>query len=135
LVLIDVKYGYDLKPRKQKYLRLNSPQPLRKPSNYRMIQYYSHSRKLHFKNLNTIVFKSLHLEPFHQPFLWWVFQYRVSQTICLGWLWAGVLLISASWIARIIGMSHWHLVSLGTLKIFPKYICMCLYEYILGMNT
>jgi hypothetical protein len=32
---------------------------------------------------------------------------RVSQTICQGWLPALVLLISASWGARIIGVSHW----------------------------
>jgi hypothetical protein len=34
------------------------------------------------------------------------FQDRVSWTICLGWLWATILLISASWVARIIGVSH-----------------------------
>jgi hypothetical protein len=27
-------------------------------------------------------------------------------TICLGWLWPAILLISASWVARIIGASH-----------------------------
>jgi hypothetical protein len=36
------------------------------------------------------------------------FQARVTQTICLGWLWTTVLLISASWVARITGVSHWH---------------------------
>jgi hypothetical protein len=39
-------------------------------------------------------------------FLWRVFWDRVSQTICLGWLRTMILLISASWVARIIGMSH-----------------------------
>jgi hypothetical protein len=34
------------------------------------------------------------------------FQDRVSRTICLDWLWTAVLLISASWVARITGMSH-----------------------------
>jgi hypothetical protein len=29
-------------------------------------------------------------------------------TICLGWPQTAVLLISASWVARITGMSHWH---------------------------
>jgi hypothetical protein len=29
-------------------------------------------------------------------------------TICLGSLWTTILLISASWVARIIGMSHQH---------------------------
>jgi hypothetical protein len=33
---------------------------------------------------------------------------RVSQTICQGWLQTAILLISASWIARITGMSHWY---------------------------
>jgi hypothetical protein len=32
----------------------------------------------------------------------------VSQTSCLGWLQTVILLISASWVARIAGMSHWH---------------------------
>jgi hypothetical protein len=27
-------------------------------------------------------------------------------TICLGWLWTSILLISTSWVARITGMSH-----------------------------
>jgi hypothetical protein len=34
------------------------------------------------------------------------FQGRVSQTICPGWSWTVILLISASWVARIIGVSH-----------------------------
>jgi hypothetical protein len=33
---------------------------------------------------------------------------RVLQTICLGWLWTVILLISTSWVARIIGVSHQH---------------------------
>jgi hypothetical protein len=33
------------------------------------------------------------------------FWHGVSQTICLGWLQTAVLLISASWVARIIGVS------------------------------
>jgi hypothetical protein len=39
------------------------------------------------------------------------FQDRVSQTICLGWLWTTILLVSASWVARITGMSQWCLAS------------------------
>jgi hypothetical protein len=42
------------------------------------------------------------------PFLWWVFFNIVSQTICLGWLWTAVLLISAPWVAGITGVSHLH---------------------------
>jgi hypothetical protein len=41
-------------------------------------------------------------------FLWRVFQHRVSWTICLGWLPTTILLISASWVTRITGMSHRH---------------------------
>jgi hypothetical protein len=34
--------------------------------------------------------------------VWWIFfQDRVLGTICPGWLWTTILLISASWIARI----------------------------------
>jgi hypothetical protein len=32
----------------------------------------------------------------------------VSRTICLGWLWTTILLISPSWVTRITGESHWH---------------------------
>jgi hypothetical protein len=34
------------------------------------------------------------------------FRDRVSWTICSGWLWTLILLICASWIARITGVSH-----------------------------
>jgi hypothetical protein len=34
------------------------------------------------------------------------YQDRVSQTICLGWLRTANFLISASWVAKIIGVSH-----------------------------
>jgi hypothetical protein len=33
---------------------------------------------------------------------------RVSRTICPGYIRTTILLISVSWVARIIGMSHWH---------------------------
>jgi hypothetical protein len=39
-------------------------------------------------------------------FLWRVFQDRVLQTSCPSWLWTTVLLISASHVARITGVSH-----------------------------
>jgi hypothetical protein len=42
------------------------------------------------------------------PFFVCYFQDRVSQTICPGWLRTTVLLIAASQVARIIGVSHWH---------------------------
>jgi hypothetical protein len=41
--------------------------------------------------------------------LWWVFWVRVLWAICPGWLWTEILLISASWVARITGLSHQHL--------------------------
>jgi hypothetical protein len=40
------------------------------------------------------------------PLFFWA---RVSQTICPGWLGTPILLISASWVARITGLSHQHL--------------------------
>jgi hypothetical protein len=44
----------------------------------------------------------------HQPlFVKGFFQDRVLQTVCTGWLWTTILLISTSWIARITGLSHW----------------------------
>jgi hypothetical protein len=59
---------------------------------------------------------------------------RVSQTICLGWLQNVILLISASWVAKITGVSHQHsafpnshfplLLSWNIL--FPKFSCYCL---------
>jgi hypothetical protein len=47
--------------------------------------------------------------------LWWVFWNRVSWTICSGWFWTPVLLISASWVVRVTGVSHQHLAQLLTL--------------------
>jgi hypothetical protein len=39
-------------------------------------------------------------------FLWWVFFVKIeSRTICPGWFWTMILLISASWVARITGVS------------------------------
>jgi hypothetical protein len=54
---------------------------------------------------------------------------RVSWTICPFWLWTSILLISASWVTRIIGVSHQHLVPFPFLKwlqhvsIFHIYTC------------
>jgi hypothetical protein len=42
-------------------------------------------------------------------FWWWFFfRDRVLQTICPGWLWTTILLITVSWVARISGVSHHH---------------------------
>jgi hypothetical protein len=43
------------------------------------------------------------------PFCVRYFQDRVSWTICLGWLQTSILLMVSSWVARIIGVSNWHL--------------------------
>jgi hypothetical protein len=48
---------------------------------------------------------SLTLKPLYHPFFGLYFGDGVSWTICLGWL-QTTILISASWVARIIGMSH-----------------------------
>jgi hypothetical protein len=80
----------------------------------------------------------LHLEPLHQPFFMMGF-FEIES-----WFQATILLMSASWVARIIGISHRHLSRewvlkkyigwLGTLKISVhscflncqrKYIWMC----------
>jgi hypothetical protein len=51
-------------------------------------------------------------------FLWRVFPDRVSWTICLGWLRTAIILISASWVARIAGVSH---LCLSYSLLVPKY--------------
>jgi hypothetical protein len=52
------------------------------------------------------------------------FQNRVSLTICLGWLQTVILLISAFWVTRITGVSHWHPAGVDFITIF-------LYTYII----
>jgi hypothetical protein len=53
---------------------------------------------------------ALPLEPLCQSlFVMVLFSDRVSRTICLGWLQTTIFLISASWVVRITGMSHWML--------------------------
>jgi hypothetical protein len=56
---------------------------------------------------------------FHQPFLCvcdGFLQDRVLRTISPGWLQTMILLISASWVARITGMSHWSRLPLVTIS-------------------
>jgi hypothetical protein len=45
------------------------------------------------------------------------FQNRVLWTICLGWVWTMILLISATWVPRITGVSHQHLALLSILLV------------------
>jgi hypothetical protein len=52
------------------------------------------------------------LSHYTSPFLWWLFQDRVSWTISLGWFGTEILLISAFWIARITDVSHRYLAAL-----------------------
>jgi hypothetical protein len=63
--------------------------------------------------------QDLHLEPLHQPFYcdFFFFWDRISQTICPGWLWTTVLLISASWIATITGVSQGHPAKFSTYEV------------------
>jgi hypothetical protein len=51
-----------------------------------------------------------HLSHSSSPFLCWVFSSEglLCMTDCQGWLQTMILMISASWVARITGMSHWH---------------------------
>jgi hypothetical protein len=57
--------------------------------------------------------QGLHLEPLHL-FCEGIFQDRISQTICLGWLPTVILLIS--WVARIAGMTRWRPAQLLSFK-------------------
>jgi hypothetical protein len=51
--------------------------------------------------------QGLHLEPLHQPYACkGFFMIGFLELFCLGWLWTMILLISASWVARITGVSH-----------------------------
>jgi hypothetical protein len=61
-----------------------------------------------------------HLSHFTSPVLF--FWDRVSWTICLGWLWTSILLISASWVARITDLSPAGLVILemGSLELLAQ---------------
>jgi hypothetical protein len=57
-----------------------------------------------------------------RPFLWWVFWARVSRIICPNWLQVMILLISASWVARITGVSHQTIViSLLKGSLYPSF--------------
>jgi hypothetical protein len=48
------------------------------------------------------------------------FEDRVSGTICPKWSQTLILLISASWVTRIIGMSHWRLASDDSIRFCPE---------------
>jgi hypothetical protein len=52
---------------------------------------------------------TLPLDPYLQSILLWLFQRWGLWTIFQGWLQTTIFSISASQIARITGMSHWHL--------------------------
>jgi hypothetical protein len=55
------------------------------------------------------------------PFLWRVFWDRVSWNYLPGWLWTSIILISASWVARMTGMSHRCLTAFLILKSYSPY--------------
>jgi hypothetical protein len=57
--------------------------------------------------------QGLHLEPPHQPFfVMGFFEIGSCELFAWGWLWTVILLISASWVAGITGVSHRHLAEL-----------------------
>jgi hypothetical protein len=58
-----------------------------------------------------------HLSQSSSPVLCWICQDRVSWTIALGWLWTAILLICASWVARITWVNHW----------CPALVCLFIY--------
>jgi hypothetical protein len=52
--------------------------------------------------------QGLHLEPLHQSlFVMGFVKIGSRELFCPGWLETLILLISASWVVRITGMSHW----------------------------
>jgi hypothetical protein len=53
-------------------------------------------------------FRAYTLSHSTSPFCDGFLQDRVSQTICLAWFWTTILLISASWVGGITGMSSRH---------------------------
>jgi hypothetical protein len=50
-----------------------------------------------------------HLSYSTNPFWCWIFLRWDLGNFRQGWLQTGILLISASWVARITGAGHWHL--------------------------
>jgi hypothetical protein len=60
------------------------------------------------------------------------FQGKVLGTICLGWLWIAILLISASWVAKITGVSHQHLVIFLLLIFLSTNFVLVLLRSIIG---
>jgi hypothetical protein len=81
--------------------------------------------------------------------LWWVF-FKIGscELFDQGWLWTAILLISASWVARITGVCHWCLATMyffiiPPIVIFPSplfpypsprqsLLQSCLYTYVCG---
>jgi hypothetical protein len=52
---------------------------------------------------------------------------RALWTTCLDWLWTMILLISSPWVARITGVSHWHLSEVGVFASnFISFVAYCL---------
>jgi hypothetical protein len=62
--------------------------------------------------------QGLHLEPIPANFCDEFFRDKFLWTICPGWLWPVILLISASWVARIIGVSPKNLDRLHSYDVF-----------------
>jgi hypothetical protein len=53
--------------------------------------------------------------------VWDFFWDRVWRTICLGWHRTAILLISASWVDRVTGVSHWSLAFIFLLLSFWRF--------------
>jgi hypothetical protein len=62
-------------------------------------------------------FRAFTLSHSTRPLLWWVFRVRISWTIAQDWLQTLILLMSASWLARIVDVSHWCLATLVILEV------------------
>jgi hypothetical protein len=130
------------KSQKINYKCLQRPWKCAQHREMKMMRWY-------FKTISLVNINKAHFFPFffavlglelrvfilNQPFsVMGFFQDRVSKTICLGWLWTMILLISASWVARITDVSTgaWlkvpifmlaHLVGILQYLLRSKYLC------------
>jgi hypothetical protein len=82
------------------------PRALPWPYTIRMSIFTTHNAFFFFFSTEAWT-QGLYLEPLHQPcFCEGFFETGSCRTICPCWLWTLVLLISASWVTRITGVSH-----------------------------
>jgi hypothetical protein len=79
----------------------------------------SHLFFFQYWGLNSGPTPSAPRQPFCYVFFFF-FQDRVSRTVCPGWLQTSILLISAFWVVRIIGVSYQHPAKSSRLEIVSQ---------------